>query len=280
MRIVLNVLILGLALAFAVPAAAQPEPVQVPVPAGWTSVDEEYRFDRDSLWEYINGAADLFLSYGFRELVVLDLEQGDSALSVSVYDMGRPLDAYGVFERERPADGDPLAGAGALAVLQPPYRGLLLKDRFYVKVEVGGGDVSGDLLGRAMRDIAAALPGSDDLPPQLKSLPEQGRVPGTVAFAGRDFLGLADLRNCLHATYKQADEFEYRLFVMTPSKAFLNGKSSKWTSEIRPDGSLFFWREIPYEGVVVLQGNEKQLLGVAGFADRETAAALLESLPR
>ncbi len=99
------------------------------------AVDEEYRYAREDLWQYINGAADLFLSYGFRELIVRDLEQGDRHVTVSVYDMGGPLDAFGVYERERPDDG---------------------------------------------------------------------RLPGTVAVAGRAFLGLEDLASCVHATYTLA----------------------------------------------------------------------------
>lgn len=278
MRVVLNLLVLVIFAAAAIPAAAQPEPVHVPVPEGWTAVDEEYRYGRDNVWEYINGAAEQFLSYGFRELVVLDVEQGESALTISVYDMGRPLDAFGIFETESPASGDRVDGVGAAAILQPPYRALMLKDRFYVKLEVGGEDVSARQLKQAMVNIAQSLPGKDGLPAQLEALPEQDRVPGTVSFAGSNFLGFGDLSNCLHADYKQDDDLEYRLFVMAPSKTFLKGIDKKWTrSEGKPD-SLLLWREIPYEGVVVLMGDEKQLLGVAGFEDFKTASALLESL--
>jgi Family of unknown function (DUF6599) len=278
LRLFQNLIVLLVVLATASVAVAQPEPVKVPVPAGWTAVDEEYRFDRENLWEYINGAAELFLSYGFRELIVLDVEQGDSGLTVSVYDMGRPLNAFGVFEREKPADGDELAGIGAAAVLQPPYRGLLLKDRYYIKLEVGGGDVSSELLEQALRDVAAGLPGSDELPSQLAALPELDREPGTVAFAGRDYLGLSDLRNCLHATYKKADGTDYQLFVMKPGQSFIKGVDRKWTSEDRPDGELLIWRKVPYSGVVVMLGDKEQLLGVAGMENYEAAVDLLESL--
>jgi len=102
-------------------AVAQPEPIHVPVPSGWTAIDEEYRYDRDNLWEYINGAAELFLTYGFSELIVLDVEKGDSGLTLSVYDMGSSLGAFGIFEREKPSSGDLLAGIGARAILQPPF---------------------------------------------------------------------------------------------------------------------------------------------------------------
>jgi len=260
----------------ALPAAAQPPEVNVPVPAGWTVVDQEYRYDRDNLWEYINGAAELFLTYRFRELIVADFEQGDGAITVNVYDMGRPLDAFGVFEQEKPASAEVLVDVGSAAVLQAPYQGLLLKNRFYVKIEAGGGDVSAELLRGALQDVAAGLPGDDMLPPQLAALPEAGRVPGSVAFAGGNFLGFEDLRACLHADYEVAGD-EYRLFVMKPNAAFLRNDGGKWARS-KQDDRLLFSRSVPYRGVVVLLGDEERLLGVSGLEEIEQATALLTTL--
>jgi len=269
--------VLILLAAAAIPAAAQPPELHVPVPTGWTAVDQEYRYNRETLWEYINGAAELFLTYQFRELVVADFEQGDEAVTVSVYDMGRPLHAFGIFETEKPSSGEVLEDVGSAAVLQAPYQGLLLKDRFYVKIEAGGGDVTAESLRGALQDVAAGLPGTSGLPPQLAALPETGRVPGTVAFAGSNFLGFEDLRACLYADYKDASDQEYCLFVMKPGAAFLRNDDGKWTQS-EQDGRLLFTRTIPYRGVVVLMGDEERLIGVSGLEGIEPATELLSSL--
>ena len=263
----------------ALPVLAQPPELHVPVPGGWTAVDQEYRYGREDLWEYINGAAELFLTYRFQDLVVADFEQGDGALTISLYDMGSPLDAFGIYETEKPAEAEALSDVGSAAVLQPPYRGLLIKNRFYVKVEAGGGDIAAPTLRAALQDVAKGLPGDSGLPAELEALPEEGRVPGTVAFSGSDFLGLKDLKACLHADYKDAGGNEYRLFVMKPSKAFLRNDSGKWTQSSR-DGQLMFTREVPYRGVVVMLGDTQQLIGVSGFDEGEQATALLETLVR
>ncbi len=278
MRYGLLLVVSALMLGVAVPATAQPEPQPVPVPAGWTALDEEYRYGRENLWEYINGAADLFLTYSFRELAVLDVQKGESELTISLYDMGRRLDAFGIYDSEKPATGDELTGVGAAAILQPPYRGLLLKDRFYVKIEVGGGEIAAEDLNQAMRDIAAALPGNNDLPAQLAALPTKGRVAGSVAFSGRNYLGFGDLSNCLHAAYQLDDGTTYDLFVMAPNRRFLENEDGKWTKVDATDGTLVLWREIPYEGVVALRGDETELLGISGVAEADVAVKLLESL--
>lgn len=269
--------VLVLMMVGAIPVAAQPPEVHVPVPEGWTLVDQEYRYDRDNLWEHINGAAELFLTYRFRELIVADFEQGDGAISVSVYDMGGPLDAFGVFESEKPKEAEVLKDIGSAAVLQAPYQGLLLKDRFYVKIEAGGGDVSAEALKGALKDVAAGLPGEGGLPVQLAALPEEGRVPGSVAYAGGNFLGFEDLRACLYADYKVADAGEYRLFVMKPSAAFLRNENGKWTKS-EHKGQTLYSRKVPYSGVVVLLGDKERLLGLSGMDKVSPAVDLLTSL--
>ena len=273
-------LCLGLVVLTGEIVAAQPADQVAPIPSGWTALDPEpLRYGRESLWEYINGAAELFLTYRFQELVVADCERGDDMLSVCVYDMGTPLDAFGVFEAEKPKSGEVLAGIGSAAVLQAPYRGLMIKDRFYVKLEVGGGDLSAADLRNALSDVAAALPGETGLPPELAALPEAGRLVGSVAYAGSDFLGFKDLRGCLYADYADTKGQAYQLFVMTPSPAFLDDDRGQWHRSERDD-RLLFSREIPYRGVVVLLGDEDHLLGVAGLPEVAAALAVLEPLVR
>ena len=277
-RIVLcSVLVLLVAAVItAVAQPPQPPELHVPVPTVWTAVDQEYRFGRENLWEYINGAAEMFLTYRFRELIVADFEQGEGAITVSVYDMGLALDAFGIFETEKPAAAEVLADIGSAAVLQAPYQGLLIKDRFYVKIEAGGGDVPAEAFRGALQDVAAGLPGDSSLPPELAALPDDGRVPGSVAFSGINFLGFEDLRGCLSADYEDADGAAYRLFVMKPNAAFLRNDSGKW-AQSEHDGRLMFTRQIPYSGVVVLLGDEERLIGVSGVDEIEAAIEVLTS---
>ncbi len=250
--------------------------LQVPTPSGWTGFDEDYRYGRESLWEYINGAAELFLDYRFRELVAADFERGEAFITVCVYDMGFPIDAFGIFEAETPADAARLNAPGAAALVQAPYRALMIKDRFYVKAEVGGGDLDDEALVAVLADVAAGLPGDDALPPELAALPSEGRLPGTVAFAGSNFLGFEDLAGCLYADYAGETGETYRLFVMRPADRFLADAGPRWSrSEL--GGRVLLTRTIPYEGVVALAGDADGLLGVCGVETVEAATAILSA---
>jgi hypothetical protein len=98
---------LTLSVAFLAAAAAGdavkllPGPDSVP---GWTLKEEPRTYRPDDLYEYIDGNADLFLSYGFVQVTVGDYAPTDGSegwITVDVYDMGAPLHAFGVYRAER-----------------------------------------------------------------------------------------------------------------------------------------------------------------------------------
>jgi hypothetical protein len=54
-------------------------------------------FDGNSLWGYINGGADLYLEYGFRNITVHEIEYNGNTLRFDLYRMNDPKAAYGIF---------------------------------------------------------------------------------------------------------------------------------------------------------------------------------------
>ena len=86
---------------------------------------------RDNLYDYINGGAELYLSYGFNKVInrtYLRPEQPD--IVVDLFDMGTSQNAYGVFSHSMETV-DAAYGQGSQY-----SEGLLLfwKDRYYVSI--------------------------------------------------------------------------------------------------------------------------------------------------
>ena len=79
-------------LLFTLPAAA----ADFPAVEGWTLAGEVTAKAPDNLWEYNNGAAEAFLAYGFQGLSYADLKAGELVVTVEIYDMGSPINAYGI----------------------------------------------------------------------------------------------------------------------------------------------------------------------------------------
>ena len=66
----------------------------------WDGKDEEY--NSQTIFKYINGAAEVYLTYGFKGVAVRRFERpGKPLLVAETYEMGSSVDAYGVFSFER-----------------------------------------------------------------------------------------------------------------------------------------------------------------------------------
>ncbi|MFA4030265.1 MAG: hypothetical protein GDYSWBUE_001907 [Candidatus Fervidibacterota bacterium] len=68
---------------------------------GWRADGNWRRYDRNTLFQHIDGGAELYLAYRFREALVRRyLRDGGMEIAVDIYDMGSPEDAFGVFSVE------------------------------------------------------------------------------------------------------------------------------------------------------------------------------------
>jgi hypothetical protein len=70
--------------------------------AGWKWDGKDLKYDSKTLFEYIDGAAELYLAYGFQNLTVRRYEKPNGPpITVELYEMASSEDAYGVFSFER-----------------------------------------------------------------------------------------------------------------------------------------------------------------------------------
>lgn len=58
-------------------------------------------YDSTSLWDYIDGGADLYLEYGFHRVIIQELTSGKSDFLLEIFEMNTPLAAFGVYSVSR-----------------------------------------------------------------------------------------------------------------------------------------------------------------------------------
>jgi len=129
----------------------------------WTAADTIDHYDSSNLWEYINGAADLFYTYGFQNLQSCEMSSGDVEVVVDVYNMGSRLNAFGMYKTERGSIEDKL-NIGIEAVITSPHQSLMLKDIYYIKLSVYEGELTEETNKDLLQSIADILPGSNEYP--------------------------------------------------------------------------------------------------------------------
>lgn len=147
---------------------------------GWTLDGEPQTYDRETIFDYIDGAGEVYLSYGFRAVMVFHFVRPDNPeITVEIFDMGAAEDAYGVFSHARMAAE---SGIGQ----EYEYRGSLLsfwKGRYYVCVLAERQTPESKEAVFAMaRDIDKRIPQTGSKPNIVSLLPEQDRISGNVHF--------------------------------------------------------------------------------------------------
>ena len=243
---------------------------------GWTLAGEVLIYDADNLWEYINGAAELFVEFGVQTCRAADLTAGDVTVTVELYDMGTPLNAFGVYEREGPGESLSVPGATSGAV-SPPYQVLLLKGSTYAKVNTFEGELTEASGMELLEALARALPGETSLPSELGLLPESGKLPGTEGYKPEAFLGQAALSDCLYAEYAGEEEDSWQGFVVLPEAASTvwDALAGSWES-VEHNGSTVFFTEVPYSGFVGVMRTDNGVFGVAEAPDQAEMLARLD----
>lgn len=248
---------------------------------GWKPISEVSSYEPENLWEYINGAAELFLAYGFQFLRSCDLDGSGISVTVDIYDMGNSLNAYGMYQTERPEDVKRLKMGGE-AIVSPPYQGLLLKDRYYVKVNIFDGALTEAIGKSILEQLAKALPGADGFPEQITLLPPDNMVSGSEGFVREGYLGQTDLTNVITAQYKDQNNQNFGIFIIVTdtvgsSESTWPKLQSNWES-ITYRGQQVLIKKIPYRGIVGIMNIDGEIRGITESKDETELTSRLKHI--
>ncbi len=161
-------------------------------------------FGPDTLYEIINGDADLYLKAGFSRLETrrfnLKADPGDE-ISVFIYEMKRHRSAFAVYSVRRAEEARPVA----LTRFAYRYRdGLFLVHGPYY-LEILAADESAPMLA-AMNDLAAAFIADHAVEAEpiveLDLFPPEGLVPGSLALHPANAFGFDGFADLFTARYR------------------------------------------------------------------------------
>ena len=245
---------------------------EFPVIIGWEAISEAMYYNPDNLWEYINGAADQFIDYGFQSLTMGEFSADSIAVSIDIYDMGKPIHAFGVYATESRGIAERYS-IGAEAVIVPPSQCLMFKGKYYIKIYAFEGELSVTSGKNLLKKIAAVLTGSTDLPAELDLLPKLGQITASRGYTKVGYLGLSELKDCAYAIYKKSDGQEFQLFKMIISadesaRNVLCNLGQNW-EEMEIEGYPVYYRKIPYQGMTGLILTKSGIFGATDALDRE-----------
>ena len=151
--------------------------------AGWAMSASIETYEGAKIYDFIDGAGEVFMKYNFEVVSAVEYKgPQDAVISVEVYRMKTPEDAYGVFAYHKPAKAE------TLAVTQAGYvSGMaagVWRNVHYVKIQ-GIEEKPGvaEAVREFAKSMAGKIPGEGNLPLLFKVLEVDGLQKGSVKFA-------------------------------------------------------------------------------------------------
>jgi hypothetical protein len=173
----------------------------------WDLSEDPQNFFPENLFEYINGAAEIYLSYDFHELIVAQYEKSgsESALAVEIYDMGSATNGFGIYSAERYPENE-FSPIGVQGYLEEGSLNFLV-GRYYVKLLCFDCDEHSDQTLRTFaQGIVSHVEDKGGLPGALDAFPDQGRVANTEKFILNNVMGYGFLHNGFLTHYQVGDQ--------------------------------------------------------------------------
>lgn len=251
---------------------------------GWRIAEPVRAFGPDTLYEEIDGEAELFLPYSFRELRVAILSPADRPAAqarVEVYLHGSPRDAYGVYSQYR-FPGQRTGRIDSSEAILSDVSVDFFRGPAFVRIRASARETPGGDLERLGRELCALLPGSGEFPRETEAL----RVPGAaggegpVVFHRRALLGYEALAPGFETRYEDA-EFSGKILLIRaedagPAPGFVR-KLQGVLPGFSPAGENLYRADLP-SGTLWLLSRESYHLGLAGKATLPQARAILSDL--
>ena len=173
---------------------------------GWSQSGPKRQYTAGNLYDYKDGAAEGYLSYGFTGMQSVDCKSGGTTLSIDVSDLADADSAYGMFASNR----DPRLPVAKISMggqIQP-QSALFAKGKHYVEIVVNDPNPNGDHtaeLRAFLTGMQQRLEGRDTAPEVLDWFPQDNLA--STRLVPESVLGLKQLKRGYVATYKQGQAF-------------------------------------------------------------------------
>jgi hypothetical protein len=239
---------------------------------GWRREGEIRQYDPETLYDLVNGAADLYFSYGFQQAsVTLFVDADGKQVQVERYDLRTDADAYGLFTYL--SYGEPI-DLGVDGERDPGYRLAFWQDRTFVQI-LARDAVDDDALRELGVAVVETLPPGGQHPALVDALPEEGLQPGSVRFFREklaldnllwlgpdDVLGLGPETEGVVARYERDGQIANLLLVTFPDAE-------------RAENAQTSLQEAEVEELVTTLARDTMVGAVLGTVSLEVAEALL-----
>lgn len=238
---------------------------------GWNKKLVDRVYTSDDLWELINGAADIFLSYYFENLNMAEYDKGDEMIRVELYRHRTTDDTYGIYSAERMPDY-PQVHIGAQGYKS---QGVLnfFTGNYYVKIMSAGIRESDEgTIALVAEKVCGILNQTATMPASLNLFPEEGQTAFSDSYVAQNFLGYSFMHHAFVMKYEKPSEFQ--MFIINLPDQVQN-MADKYIEQVRKenvtDSEGILILKDQFNGTIFLKIQKGYLIGILNTENQEIA---------
>lgn len=245
---------------------------------GWEQTGAKRQYGADNLFDYKDGAAEGYLSFGFMRMVGVSCKSGDNTLDIDVSEMSDAESAYGIFAANADLRQPMTAiGMGGQVLRQSAS---FAKGAYYVEIVETATDADKDdaaIMKAFAEGIEKHMEGRSSPPETISWFPSGELV--SVRLIPKSVLGLRELRRGYTARYKQGQAFIVQEASAESADAVLKSLRGRFDGAVNAQvAEGGFQAKTKYLGGICIFRKGRFVAGYANLPSPDEAAALAVKL--
>ena len=232
-KVVCFFILIGIFVWFKAPSWAVPMESLVPkkdLPGGWVLIEGPQAYAKKTLFEHINGQAEIYLKYGFQKSVFAiyqNRKNQKDQIELDIYDMGNVLQAFGIFSRFRNEDRP---GGFGLESYLDDHSALFYQGRYFVMFYAA--EANPDFLRQFSKLVSLKISDPSSPPKEIGYFPKNGLKPGSIQYFPEGLLGHQFLKRGFQGTYIEEDKDKAKAKVKVEDK---DKKDTNYETKIKTE---------------------------------------------
>jgi len=178
-------------------------------PAGWILIDGPRLYTKKTLFEHLDGQAELYFKYGYQKSVFAVYQhqkRSENQIELDICDMGNVLQAFGIFSRFRTEER--LGGIG-LDSYGDDRSLLFYKGRYFVMLY--GTESNPLTMKEVALTVSSRITDFSHPPKEIGFFPIKGLRPGSIQYFPEGLLGHQFLKRGFQGTYIEEEKTKVKV---------------------------------------------------------------------
>ena len=250
--------------------------IRLPELKGYKKVSSYPVYLPEKLRDFIDGAADTYLTYGFIDLHVAEYKKGKNVIKLEIYRHSDNTLAFGIYSTER---------ASSFRILNLGSQGYIsdgainfFKGNYYVKIKTHSKNEK--ILSAAQSlatKVANMLEGDSKMPYVLSMFPEAGKKNNEESYINESVLGHKFLNKAFKATYEAGNDI-FSIYIIENISPEVTRKSideylvATGTESVDSESGRYMLKD-GYNGTVFLAWKENRIVIISGLSKDQSEVA-------